>query len=231
VTAGRRDLECTARLRLTAHLREIDGRGGRRLVGRCHDVGRRPRPSEERDRIRQRLRADDLEPLDLCSLDGVRGWHDDPVQTRSCGGDRHAEDAGRRQELALQRDLAGEDERAQTIVRDLTCRREDAHDEREIQSGTFLPNVRRREVDDDTSQWPFELGAFDRGPDPFPCVLHAGSGKSRDDEGGEPATHVRLHDHEMPADAEHRHPQDPSVHERRTIPRTTDTARRHERSR
>ena len=139
------------------------------------------------------------------------------------GRDRHREDPRRGEELTFEGDLAGERERPEPIVRDLSGGCQHAHHERQVEARPFLADVRGREVDDDSTERPRELGALNRRADPLTRVLDARAGEARDDEGGKPSTDVRLHGHEVPPDAEHRHPQDPPVHGRRTIPATTDT--------
>ena len=119
----------------------------------------------------------------------------------------------------------------QTIARHLPCRGEHAHDQWQIQPRAFLPNVGRREVHDDAPKRPLELGALDSGPDALPGVLHSRPGQSGHDQRREATADVSFHRDEVPADAEHRHPQDPPVHERRTIATTTDTGRLGESSR
>ena len=157
VATGSRDLQGPARLRLTAHLGEVDGRGGRRIVGSLGHLGRRPRAAEEPHGVGEGLRADHAETLDLRGLHRVRARHHDPLQPRPRGRDRDAEDAGSGEQLALQGDLARERQRAQPVVGDLAGRRQHAHHEWEIESGALLADVRRREVHDDAPQWPLEL--------------------------------------------------------------------------
>ena len=126
---------------------------------------------------------------------------------------------GRRQQLALQRELTREGEPSSAGRRHLRGRREHRRRDREIEAGTFLAEVGRRQVHDDPAERPLQARALDGRADAVARVVHGGAGEPGEDQRGEPAPDVRLDGDEVSADAEHRDPHNPPVHDADATPR------------
>ncbi len=83
---------------------------------------------------------------------------DDALQTRRCRRHRHREHARRRDQLALQRQLAAERVPVQSLGGNLRRGGQHAERHRQVEARPVLPDVRRREVHHHASQRPHQAG-------------------------------------------------------------------------
>ena len=224
VAAGRRDLEGSAGLRLSAHLRQVDGRGGRHVVATGvtasagdHVPRRKPTASDNVSAPTTRS------PSTCAASTALAAGTTTPSSPALAAAIATVRMPGVESSSPFSETSPAKASVRSRSLRHLAGRCQHAHHEREVEPRPFLADVRRREVHDDSPERPLELGALDRGADTLTRVLDGRAGEPRHDQRGKPSTDVRLHGHQVPPDAEHRHPQDPPVHGRRTIPAATDT--------
>ena len=219
-------LEGATGLRLPAHLGEVDASTPlRAAIAAISTSGGSHVPSEEPSDVGERRRRDDPERTDLRRLARVRGRNHDAVQAGARRGDRHRKDAGRRQQLALEGQLAGEGVPHDGRSGHLCGRGKDADGDRQIESRSVLAEAGGREVHDHAAERPFETGTLDGRSHTVARIVHRGAGEAGEDQRRESSPDVRLDRDEMSTDAEDGDPHHPSIHPVRTIRRRSDITR------
>ena len=190
MATGRRQLERSARPLLAAHVGEIGQLGLAGLVGR---LGRRrlQLAAEIRDRLAEVPHGNRFDAAELGFARGL-GSAEDPFEPRPSRSLRNGESAANGPHPPVERKLAHRGVLREPLSRDLPGRGEDCERDREVEAGALLAQPRRREVDRDSLQRPFELGGADPAAD---AVLRLGAGavgEPDDREAGEAAVDVRL---------------------------------------
>ena len=155
---------------------------------------------------------DDPQAIDLRRFERIDGGHDHALEPGASRRDRDGQDARRGHELSFERELTGEGEPVQERGRDLRRRGEHARGDGKVEARPFFAEVAGREVDHNSAQRPLEFLALDGGADAFDGVSHRGSREPRQGQRRQPPSDVRLDRDDVPAHAQHRHAQDPSVH-------------------
>jgi len=189
VTARRGELESVLRRLLPRDIREVDGMPRRRsaLRHRCRrdaratfqmvdDVAQRCE-AERRDAARGRFTRVRIgcQHLANAAASGVaNAWH------RSTNGPQ----------LPIQRELS-ETERGDVHVQ-LPARAEDPEGDRELEAGTFLATLGRREIHRDSTERKLESGVPHRGAHALPRFLHRGVGEPDHDQGRQAVRDVDL---------------------------------------
>ena len=120
--------------------------------------------------------------IDLGRLERVDGRYDDALEARASRRDRDRQDAGRRHELALERELPGQRVPRQPVRRHLSGRGEDPGGDRQVEAGALLAQGAWRQVDDDPPERPLELLALDGRTDALAGVANAGARQARERE-------------------------------------------------
>jgi len=211
MAAGDRDLERSSRLQLTADLGQI-----RRRIGRRRDAGLGTWPCmiwtvgfgslDARRRVTDRAasatsdgvrrvpecrHAHDLDARDELGLGDRIDRNDEPGDPPSTERRGHWQDPGHGRDLATQRELADEGDPARG--RDHLLRAEqDPHSDRQVERGTRLAQVGRRQVDGDPPRRMAESGVANRAADSLASLLERRVGQPDDREPGQSRGDVDL---------------------------------------
>lgn len=214
VTARRRNFERPPSSKLTSDFRKIDAalrRGGK--------VGRRnsrwiPGIAQEACDLAQSRRSNDAQTFDQRGFFGVCSRNDYPVESRGRRRQGDGEDSGCRHQSALQRQLSRKGKARQPSDRHLAGRGHDTHRNRQIQPGSVLSKIYRREIDDHSPKRPFESRAFDRRADSLARIVNRRSGQARQTLSGQASSDRGLNGNRMSPHAENRNTDNTSVHSR-----------------
>jgi hypothetical protein len=174
VATGGRDLECAARPRLAADLREI--RRGGRGIGRAPGAAQELEPAgsgEVARHLREMGGASDPRALDQPRLGRVRAGHDHGVPGPG-RLQRRGQRTAQRPELAAQRQFAKELRTTERIGRDLPRRDQEAERDRQVETSAFLRKIRGREIDRDAPRWEFESRRRQRRAHSVTALAHDG---------------------------------------------------------
>ncbi len=190
----RRELERAARTLLAAHVRQVGN--GRRAVAvgdRRDRVGRRrlPLAAQVGDRLRQVAQGNGLDPGERGLRAGLRRAEEvrEPRLARALRRRQHAAD---RPQPPVQRQLADRGVAAERFRGNLPRGREHRQRDRQVEAGSFLPELGGREVDGDPPRRPLELGRGDPGADSFLGLLTGAVGEPDDRERRDAELQVRL---------------------------------------
>ena len=149
------------------------------------------------DRRFERLDPADLDAADQPGLVNGRGRDDDPPQATTRERRDHRQHTGNRADLAAQRQLTDEGEPPATWL-DLFRTQQDPDRHRQVERGTGLAQVRRREVDRDPARRMDEARVPERTADALARFLERGIGQPDDREAGQAGCDIDL-DADQPA--------------------------------
>ena len=143
----------------------------------------------------------------------VRDRHDERVDALPPARESDSEHSAHRLDLAVQRQLADHREGADPPVRDRAGGGEDAECDRQVERGTFLPEVGRGQVHGDPVGRKGEAGVADGGAHPLAALAHRRVRKPYRCERGQARRDVDLYPYERGFDADKGCGQDPREHE------------------
>ncbi len=155
VGARRGDLEGALGRCLGSHIGEVDLLS-LPLRHQRADIGARgdelPFAREMCADLAQRARATDLESFDHRGLRQILVGDQNATAPGGSGGERHRERAPDRAQVALQSHFADDEVFVEAVMRELIARDEQAHSDRQVETGAALSNVGWGQIDRD----PFE---------------------------------------------------------------------------
>src|SRR2546426_4534441 len=157
--------------------------------------------------------AEHPEPFDGLGLRVVRDRHAEGLDTLPPARESDGEHSAHRLDLAVQRQLADHGEGADPPVRDRAGGGEDAECDRQVERGTFFPEVGRGQVHGDPVGRKGEAGVADRGAHPLAALAHCRVRKPYRGERGQARRDVDLYPHERGFDADKGCGQNPREHE------------------
>jgi hypothetical protein len=177
MAAGRGDLERAPGRGLAADVGEVEPVVSGRRGGRG---GARPRLGgllQAGHRVGERADGHDVQRIDDRRLAGVRLGQQHGGHALAAQPDGHREHAARRQDLAVERQLADHRDPRPPGPRRHARRGEDAERDRQVERRAGLAHVGRRQVDRDAMAGELEAGVADRGADPVAALAHGRVGQ------------------------------------------------------
>ena len=157
---------------------------------------------EDGDGLGQRLRPEDGGVRNDRGLGRIAPRQQDALQPRSARRHDGRQDAPRRLNGAVERQLAQNQHIVQDAPREPSGRGEHAHRDREIVGRPRLAQVGRGEVDGDAMRGIVEPRVANRGPDPIAAFAHAGVGQPDQRERGHAERDVDLDENDRGLDAD-----------------------------
>jgi len=168
----RRHLQRALCGRLPADVAEIRRRGGLRLMAVAIRRQRREllRPRNQRDRFGQAPDAVNIDAFDYRRFGGILRGKDHVGDAVSARAHRHRKGAAHRPDGAIEREFTQHNVAVQAL--DDAHGAEDAHGHREVESGPFLADVGRREIDRDALGRIAKSGVDQGGLDALPAFAN-----------------------------------------------------------
>ena len=204
VAPGGRELQCPARDRLTADVREVrPGSGGRPVDRRGRDARQGLAAEQVGDRRTEVRRGEHGEGRHGCRLLCVSHWHEQGTLL-AARGFGEGENTGHGPELAVESKLPDERHVPESLGGQVAVGREDRERDGEVQSRAGFRKVGGREIHDDGSRRDRKADVAERRADALAAFLHGGVRQTDDREGGKARPDRRFHDDRAALEAGHR---------------------------
>src|SRR3989442_7248981 len=110
----------------------------------------------------------------------VRGCHEDVAHAAGPGEANARHRAANGPQLPIERELS--EAKRGDVYAQLPARAEDSEGDRELEAGSFLAALCRREIDGDPTEWELEAGIADRSAHALSRFLHRRAGKPHHDQ-------------------------------------------------
>jgi hypothetical protein len=217
VATGGGDLERPLRVRLSAHVGDVD-LVGHHLGQESPGIGAHGRDRgfrvQERRRFGKGAHRVDAERLEHRRLRGVAGREEAAVEPGPARAERHREYPAHGMDRPVEGELSHHEETREPLRLDGTRRGQETERDWEVEADAFLSHVRRREIDRHPLERERETGVPDRRADPLPALPHGGIRQADRREHRQPLAHVDLDSDQRRLDAGEAGREHPGEHQR-----------------